>query len=78
MKDQNIALVTRISSKKSVIVYIFRKSSHSLFLKILKKSKKLMVNNILPECKPGNVVLIKKTRTISKKKSWSIIKIISK
>jgi small subunit ribosomal protein S17 len=78
MKNQIIALVTKISSEKSVIVYIFRKNLHPIFLKILKNSKKLIVHNTLPECKPGNIVLIKKMRTISKKKNWSILKIINK
>jgi len=78
MKNETIALVTKISSKKSIIVYIFQKNFHNLFLKVLKKSKKLMVHNILSECKPGDIVLIKKTRTISKRKSWSVIKIINK
>jgi len=62
---------------KTVIVLIERRIRHIKYKKFMKRSNKLHVHNENNIGKLGDVVLIKESRPISKKKSWKLVKIIN-
>ena len=68
---------TVISDKmiQSAVVKVDRKYAHPLYRKIIKRSKKYLVDNQI-KAKKGDKVLIQGCRPLSKRKSFKIVKVI--
>lgn len=64
--------------EKSATVEIESYYRHPLYKKILKKIKKLKVDDPKNELNIGDVVTISETRPLSKSKRWRIIEIVKK
>lgn len=69
-----------ISNKmnKTIVVKTENRYSHKLYSKILKRTKRYLAHDELEECIIGDNVIIEESRPISKRKSWKLIKILSK
>ncbi len=63
---------------KSAVVMIERKVKHPIYGKFMKKSTKLHIHDEDNECGVGDVVQISECRPISKTKSWTLVKIVTK
>ena len=62
----------------SAVVLVERKVRDPLYKKIIKRSKKYMVDNPKNEAADGDFVEIIETKPLSKKKCWRINKILKK
>lgn len=71
---------TVVSDKmdKTISVAIESYYKHPLYKKILKKIKKLKVDDPDNECKIGDVVKITETRPLSKTKRWRLLEVVRK
>ena len=71
---------TVVSDKmdRTISVAIESYYKHPLYKKILKKIKKLKVDDPGNECKIGDVVKITETRPLSKTKRWRLLEVIRK
>ena len=69
-----------ISAKmeKSIVVAIERKVKHPLYGKFMKRTTKLHAHDETNQCNEGDMVLISECRPLSKKKSWTLEKIVTK
>ena len=69
-----------ISAKmeKSIVVAIERKVKHPLYGKFMKRTTKLHAHDETNQCNEGDVVLISECRPLSKNKSWTLAKIVTK
>ncbi|TEW52200.1 30S ribosomal protein S17 [Psychromonas algicola] len=69
-----------ISAKmeKSIVVAIERKVKHPLYGKFMKRTTKLHAHDETNQCSEGDIVLISECRPLSKKKSWTLDKIVTK
>lgn len=69
-----------ISAKmeKSIVVAIERKVKHPLYGKFMKRTTKLHAHDETNQCNEGDIVLISECRPLSKKKSWTLAKIVTK
>ena len=63
---------------KSATVLIERKVKHPIYGKFVKKSTKLHIHDENNECGIGDTVQISECRPISKTKSWTLVKIVTK
>ena len=63
---------------KSAVVMIERKVKHPIYGKFMKKSTKLHIHDEDNECGIGDIVQISECRPISKTKSWTLVKIVTK
>lgn len=77
-RKNRVAKVLKTSSDKSVIVGYEQTSSHPMYKKIMKKTRKLMVHDEKNECGVGDTVKIMETRPLSKSKKWRVIEVIEK
>ena len=68
-----------ISTKmqKSAVVVVERLWQHPLYKKTVRRSKKYLVHNAI-KAKEGDVVEIKESRPLSKRKRWEIINVQNK
>lgn len=69
-----------ISAKmeKSIVVAIERKVKHPLYGKFMKRTTKLHAHDETNQCNEGDIVLISECRPLSKNKSWTLAKIVTK
>ncbi len=63
---------------KSAIVMIERKVKHPIYGKFVKKSTKIHIHDENNECVIGDTVQISECRPISRTKSWTLVKVVSK
>jgi small subunit ribosomal protein S17 len=68
--------VIRGKSDKTVVVNVERKIQHSVFGKIIKRSKNYMVHDEHNKCSEGVTVRIVETRPLSKSKHWRVLEIL--
>tara|TARA_R110001583_G_scaffold2536_2_gene18228 strand:- start:957 stop:1208 length:252 start_codon:yes stop_codon:yes gene_type:complete len=69
-----------ISAKmeKSIVVAIERKVKHPLYGKFMKRTTKLQAHDETNQCNEGDYVEITECRPLSKNKSWTLAKIVTK
>ena len=71
---------TVVSNKmdKTISVLIKRTVKHPLYEKYHSKSTKLLAHDEANECNEGDVVIIESCRPLSKNKTWSLQKVVTK
>lgn len=74
---QKIGIVISNKMQKTIVVKIENRYSHSMYSKILVKTKKCLAHDELEKCNIGDQVLIEECRPLSKKKRWKLLKILS-
>ena len=82
-KERNQRKVRRgyvVSDKmdKTVVVEVEERYKHSLYGKVLRRSKKVKVHDEHNEAHPGDLVRIMETRPLSATKHWRLVEIIEK
>ena len=63
---------------KTITVLIERRVPHPLYKKIVKKRLKVYAHDEKNDAREGDVVAIKEVRPLSKKKRWTLVKIIER
>ncbi|HXK00330.1 MAG TPA: 30S ribosomal protein S17 [Buchnera sp. (in: enterobacteria)] len=79
-KKYNVLKGCVISDKmqKSAVVAIERFVKHPIYGKFIKRTTKLHFHDEKNECAVGDTIEIRECRPISKKKSWTFVRIIEK
>ena len=66
--------VVKKSGDKTVSVLISRQTTHPIYKKIMRLSKKYLAHDSDNSISVGDSVKIQETRPLSKSKSWEVIK----
>ena len=66
--------VVKKSGDKTVSVLVARQTTHPIYKKIIRVSKKYLAHDETNSIVVGDFVKIQETRPLSKNKSWEIIK----
>ena len=66
--------VVKKSGDKTVSVLVTRQTTHPIYKKIMRVSKKYLAHDIENTINVGDTVKIQETRPLSKSKSWEVIK----
>ena len=66
---------TVVSDKadKTIVVRVDRRFMHSLYKKVIRRSKRYTAHDEANACKVGDVVRIQECRPISKRKCWTVL-----
>ncbi|MGP1958645.1 MAG: 30S ribosomal protein S17 [Arsenophonus sp. NC-CH8-MAG3] len=81
MSDKIRTLQGRVTSdkmEKSIVVAIERIVKHPLYSKFIRRTTKLHVHDENNQCGVGDLVEIRQTRPLSKKKSWILVRVLEK
>ena len=62
--------------QKTIVVRVERRVPHPKFKKIVRVHKKFYAHDEKSEAKPGDRVLIRETRPLSKLKRWELVSIL--
>ena len=69
-----IGKVVKKSGDKTVSVLVSRQTTHPIYKKIMRLSKKYLAHDSDNSISVGDSVKIQETRPLSKSKSWEVIK----
>lgn len=75
---EKVGIVISNKMQKTVVVKVESRYSHPIYSKTMIKTKKYLAHDEMSECNIGDKVLVTECRPLSKKKRWSITKIISR
>ncbi len=63
---------------KTITVYVERLVKHPLYGKYIKRSTKLLAHDEENQCQEGDLVAIASCRPLSKRKAWTLVRILEK
>ena len=75
---EKVGIVISDKMEKTFVIKVESRYSHPIYLKTMKKTKKYLVHDEINKCKIGDQVLVHECRPLSKKKCWTLAKILSK
>ena len=75
---EKVGIVVSNKMQKTVVVKVESRFPHPIYSKTIIKTSKYLAHDEMSECNIGDQVLVQECRPLSKKKRWSVTKIISK
>ncbi|NUY57636.1 MULTISPECIES: 30S ribosomal protein S17 [Salinivibrio] len=63
---------------KTIVVAIERFVKHPIYGKYIKRTSKLHVHDESNQCNQGDTVEVRECRPISKRKSWTLVRVVEK
>ena len=73
-----VGIVTSDKMDKTIVVTVEDFVRHSLYVKAVKRTKKIKAHDENNECQIGDKVRIMETRPLSKDKRWRLVNIVEK
>ena len=75
---ERVGIVVSTKMEKTIVVQVESRFSHPIYSKTMVKTKKYLVHDEMGECNIGDQVLLQETRPLSKRKRWTLAKVLSK
>ncbi len=76
--QEKIGKVTSTKMQKTVVVTVIRQTTHPLYKRVVRRSKKFLVHDEKSECRVGDWVRIRETRPLSRRKRWRVVAIVTR
>jgi small subunit ribosomal protein S17 len=76
VRKERTGEVLAAKMQKTIVVRVERRVPHPKFKKIVRVHKKFYAHDEKNEAKPGDRVLIRETRPLSKLKRWELVSIL--
>ena len=77
-RKQKIGIVVSNKMDKTIVVQVESRFPHPIYAKTMVKTKKYLAHDETEQCNIGDEVLVQETRPLSKRKRWTLTKILSK
>ncbi len=78
LRKERIGVVSSNKMEKTIVVSETMRMKHTMYGKLVLKTKKYTAHDENNECNEGDTVLIQETRPLSKSKRWRLVRIIEK
>ena len=75
-RKERTGVVVSAAMQKTIVVRVERKTSHPLYGKVMKQSKKFYAHDEDGKAKVGDRVTIVETRPLSKLKRWRLVEVV--
>ena len=75
---EKVGIVVSNKMEKTIVVQIESRFPHPIYSKTMVKTKKYLAHDETEQCNIGDEVLIQETIPLSKRKRWTLTKILSK
>ena len=75
---EKIGIVISDKMEKTVVIKVESRYPHPIYSKTMTKTRKYLAHDEMSKCNIGDQVLVQECRPLSKKKRWSVTKILSK
>ena len=73
---ERVGSVVSDKMEKTIIVRLTRTTKHSIYGRIIKKSRKVVAHDEKNQAKTGDRVKIQETRPLSKNKRWRLVEVL--
>ncbi len=77
-KKQIVGVVTSTKMDKTIAVKVERRLKHPIYGKYVRKSNKFLAHDEKNDCNEGDIVRIKESRPLSRRKRWSLVEVIER
>ena len=75
---EKIGVVISNSMQKTVVIKVEDRYAHPIYSKTVIKTTKYLVHDEINECNIGDEILVQESRPLSRRKRWTLKKIISR
>jgi len=75
---EKIGIVISDKMNKTVVIKVENRYPHPIYPKTVVKTRKYLVHDEKSECNIGDQILVQECRPLSKRKRWTLNKILSK
>ena len=75
-KAEKTGVVISNKMQKSIVVAVEWQVRHGLYGKTERRTSKFMVHDEKSEAKPGDIVAIVETRPLSRRKRWTLARVV--
>ena len=75
---EKIGIVISDKMNKTVVIKVENRYPHPIYAKTVVKTRKYLVHDENSECNIGDQILVQECRPLSKRKRWTLNKILSK
>jgi len=75
---ERVGIVVSNKMQKTIVVKVESRYSHPIYSKTMVKTKKYLAHDEMGECNIGDQVLVQECRPLSKRKRWTLTKVLSK
>ena len=75
---EKVGIVVSNKMQKTIVVKVESRFPHPIYAKTMVKTKKYLAHDEMSECNIGDQVLLQESRPLSKRKRWTLAKVISK
>ena len=73
-----VGKVVSENMNKTVVILVQGLKMHPLYGRVVKRSKKLLVHDEKNECHVGDLIKVRETRPLSKRKRWLMVEVQEK
>jgi small subunit ribosomal protein S17 len=75
---EKVGIVISNNMQKTVGIKVENRYSHPIYSKTVVKTKKYLVHDEINTCNIGDQILVQESRPLSRRKRWTLVKVISK
>nr|AWT39030.1 ribosomal protein S17 [Eunotogramma sp.] len=75
---EKVGIVVSNKMQKTIVVKVESRYSHPIYSKTMVKTRKYLAHDEMGECNIGDQVLVQECRPLSKRKRWTVTKVLSK
>ena len=75
---EKVGIVVSNKMQKTIVVKVESRYSHPIYSKTMTKTRKYLAHDEMGECNIGDQVLVQECRPLSKRKRWTLTKVLSK
>lgn len=75
---EKVGIVVSNKMQKTIVVKVESRYPHPIYSKTMTKTRKYLAHDEMGECNIGDQVLVQECRPLSKRKRWTLTKILSK
>jgi|TARA_B110000305_G_scaffold240517_1_gene311373 small subunit ribosomal protein S17 len=75
---EKVGIVVSNKMQKTIVVKVESRFPHPIYAKTMTKTKKYLAHDEMGECNIGDQVLVQESRPLSKRKRWTLAKVLSK
>lgn len=75
---EKVGIVVSNKMDKTIVVQVESRFPHPIYSKTMVKTKKYLAHDETEQCSIGDEVLVQETRPLSKRKRWTLTKVLSK
>jgi small subunit ribosomal protein S17 len=75
---EKVGIVVSNKMQKTIVVKVESRYPHPIYSKTMTKTRKYLAHDETGECNIGDQVLVQECRPLSKRKRWTLTKVLSK